>query len=195
MRSRGLPPIWFIVAVCAVQMSLAVSAWPWLRVAVTASAEPDVVGCRRAPALDLGRRFRCQRADAGARHERLASRRDGGGWRLPDRLAPVPVGRRAGAEGEVARPRPVGRAGAAAAARRHPPRRCHRRRAGACTQTTVTSIREEPLRVRSYWEGDRTLVLQVSRGLVAGERVRIEIDRLFDATGRPVAAPIRLEYQ
>jgi len=49
--------------------------------------------------------------------------------------------------------------------------------------------------VRSQWEDDRTFALQVSRGLVEGERVQIEIDRLFDATGRPVAAPVRLVYE
>ncbi len=66
---------------------------------------------------------------------------------------------------------------------------------GARTQSTVLSVRDEPLRVRSSWEDDHTLVLQVSRGLVEGERVRIAIDRLFDTTGRPVATPIRLVYE
>jgi len=66
---------------------------------------------------------------------------------------------------------------------------------GARTRTTVTSVLEAPLRVRSQWEDDRTFALQVSRGLVEGERVQIEIDRLFDATGRPVAAPVRLVYE
>ena len=66
---------------------------------------------------------------------------------------------------------------------------------GARTRTTVTSVLEAPLRVRSQWEDDRTFALQVSRGLVEGERVRIEIDRLFDVTGRPIAMPIRLVYE
>ena len=66
---------------------------------------------------------------------------------------------------------------------------------GARTRTTVSSVREVPLRVRSHWEDERTLVLHVSRALVEGERVRIEIDRLFDTTGRPVTTPIRLVYE
>ena len=66
---------------------------------------------------------------------------------------------------------------------------------GARTRTTATTVHEEALRVRSQWEDDRTLVLQVSRALVEGERLRIEIDRLFDATGLPVATPIRLVYE
>ena len=66
---------------------------------------------------------------------------------------------------------------------------------GARTQTTVLSVRAEPLRVRSRWQDDRTFVLHVSRALVEGERVQIAIDRLFDAIGRPVATPIRLVYE
>ena len=66
---------------------------------------------------------------------------------------------------------------------------------GARTRTTVSSVREAPPRVRSHWEDERTFVVHVSRGLVEGERVRIEIDRLFDASGRPVASPIRLVYE
>ena len=49
-----------------------------------------------------------------------------------------------------------------------------------------------PLRLRSQWEDDRTLVYQASRALVPGEVGRIAIDRLVDALGRPRFAWTRM---
>mgnify|MGYP006297199899 CR=1 FL=1 len=63
------------------------------------------------------------------------------------------------------------------------------------TRTSLTTVIDAPLRLPSQWEDDRTLVFQASRPPVAGERVRIEIDRLADAEGRPLVAPIRVTYQ
>ena len=65
----------------------------------------------------------------------------------------------------------------------------------ARTRTTVTTVVDAPLRVRSQWEDDRTFVLQASRSPVAGEGVRIEIDRLVDADGRALTEVIRLAYE
>jgi hypothetical protein len=62
------------------------------------------------------------------------------------------------------------------------------------TRTSVTTVVPAPLRVRSAWEDDRTLVFRTSRPPVVGEAVRIEIDRLVDAEGRAVTAEIRLTY-
>lgn len=63
------------------------------------------------------------------------------------------------------------------------------------TRTTLTTIVDPPVRVRSRWEDDRTFVLEASRSLVAGEVLRIEIDRLADADGRPFTEAIRLTYE
>ena len=63
------------------------------------------------------------------------------------------------------------------------------------TRTSLSTVIDAPLRLRSQWEDDRTLVFQTSRSPVAGERVRIEIDRLVDAEGRPLVAPIRVTYE
>ncbi len=65
----------------------------------------------------------------------------------------------------------------------------------ARTRTTVVTVVEAPVRVRSQWADDRTFVFQVSRSLVAGEALRIEIDRLADADGRPFTETIRLTYE
>ena len=64
----------------------------------------------------------------------------------------------------------------------------------ARTRTTVTTVVDAPLRLASQWEDDRTFVFHASRSPVAGESVRIEIDRLVDAEGRPLTEAIRLTY-
>jgi len=63
------------------------------------------------------------------------------------------------------------------------------------TRASVTTVIDAPLRLRSQWEDDRTLVFQVSRAPVPGEVVRIEIDRLVDALGRPLTEAIRVTFE
>ncbi len=65
----------------------------------------------------------------------------------------------------------------------------------ARTRTTVTTVVDAPLRLRTQWEDDRTFVVLTSRSLVAGEGIRIEIDRLVDADGKPFPGSIRLGYE
>ena len=156
MRSRSLPPLWVVLALCAerpappgpwdVRARLAVLALPLLLGGILLAAATDLVPVR-SPAT-------------------VAIDPPSGGIGVLDHV-----------EGrvEVGFDVPMAQ--------------------GARTRTTVTSIHDEPLQVRSHWEDDRTLVLQVSRALIEGERVRIEIDRLFDATGRPVASPLKLVYE
>jgi len=62
------------------------------------------------------------------------------------------------------------------------------------TRTAVTTVLDAPLNPRSQWEDETTFVFHASRSPVAGESVRIEIDRLVDAEGRPLTEAIRLTF-